>query len=119
MNKILFWLLVGLICTYSSSYAQSKQNTYTLTGEVIGRDTGIIILWLPDTTGIWRKDTTLLNKGNFQFSGYINEPSFAHLIGIPRKNNYSDIYLEAGKQHIRLQQDNFSSFKMTGSASQQ
>ncbi|MCF1714401.1 AhpC/TSA family protein [Flavihumibacter sp. RY-1] len=119
MNKRLLWLLLSLAISYIPSYAQPKQNTYTLTGEIIGRDTGIIILWLPDTTGIWRKDTTLLNKGKFQFSGYINEPSFAHLIGIPRKNNYSDFYLEAGKQHILLQQDNFSSFKMTGSASQQ
>lgn len=97
---------------------QSSAGAFTLTGTVAGRDSGMIVLWYADTDYRWARDTAYFNKGKFEFKGFIKEPSFAHLIGSKKEGNYNDFYLETGNQQIDLKENEFSSFKMSGSLSQ-
>lgn len=104
-----------------SSYAQlntQSAKTFQLTGILLDRDTGQIVLWYPDTSGRYIKDTAYLSNGGFQFKGYIVEPSFAHLIGSDRNGNYGDFFLEGGNQTIMLKENNFDQLQMKGSESQ-
>lgn len=97
---------------------KSPKPDFILTGNIRGKDTGIIILWYPDTNYRWTRDTTNIKDGRFEFRGFIREPSFAHLIGSKKDGNYNDFYLEIGKQQIDLVENEFSDFKMSGSFSQ-
>jgi len=89
-----------------------------LTGRLHGRDTGHIVLWYPDTSGTYIRDTCYLENGNFKFKGMVKEPSFAHLIGSDKNGNYSNFFLEAGNQSVVLEEDHFNKAQMTGSKTQ-
>jgi thiol-disulfide isomerase/thioredoxin len=91
--------------------------SYLLTGHLNGRDSGIIVLWHPNISDVWIRDTVKLKNGAFTFAGKIDQPTFCVLKGSPRDGNYLNIFLEAGKQQIILQEDHFSKFKMNGSLS--
>lgn len=113
------------ILIFSISFLCSAQNdvrttpgSFTLSGELIGRDTGYIVLWFPDTSGAYVKDTSYLQNGRFTFKGVINEPSFVHLIGSHRDGNYANFFLENGNQTILLYENHFDKIEMTGSESQ-
>jgi thiol-disulfide isomerase/thioredoxin len=107
---------------YQDCAAQDQQivntDSFHLKGNIIGRDSGYIILWYPGISGKWIRDTAYLNNGSFEFKGTIYEPSFAHLIGLPKDGNYADIYLEKGDQAVTLKENNFRSVKMSGSETQ-
>lgn len=96
----------------------NNKNSFVLTGKIIGRDTGLIVLLRTDTLDKWIKDTSVLQKGKFQFSGWMKEPSYAHLIGSNRDGNYASFYLGKGRQTIILKENNFDNLKMTGSSTQ-
>jgi thiol-disulfide isomerase/thioredoxin len=104
----------------TTCYAQTiKENkSFILIGKLIGRDTGLIVLWYPDTSGSWIRDTSLLDNGTFSFEGRIKEPSFVHLIGSNKEGNYGDFYLHGGKQRIQLEENKFVNIYMEGSFSQ-
>jgi len=116
-----FLLIIISSFATACSFAQDRANmpaSFLLTGTLRGRDSGILILWYPDSTGTYRRDTTIIQNGDFHFTGFVNEPSYVHLIGVPQANNYASFFLEAGNQYIELEQNKFSSFRMSGSASQ-
>jgi len=114
--------LIITVCFISFAGAQSKTKSkagsFVLDGRLIGRDTGIVVLLYPGPSGQYKKDTTRLKDGTFEFKGIIAEPSFAHLIGSNRDGNYSDMYLEPGNLSITLAEDHFSDLKMEGSYTQ-
>lgn len=116
-----FFLVIKLfsltVCVAQGSTNQKVQ-PFQLNGTVIGRDTGRIILWVPDTSGKWMHDTAFLKNGRFVFKGLLKEPQFAHLIGSSADGNYSDFYLEPGNQVIELEENKFRSLKMKGSRTQ-
>jgi thiol-disulfide isomerase/thioredoxin len=93
--------------------------SFQLQGQLTGRDTGSIVLWYPDSTGTYIRDTAAVRSGQFFFSGWLRHPSYAHLIGSKRKGNYASFYLEGGGQTIRLAEDSFENVTMTGSRNQQ
>lgn len=113
-------ILAILIST--NSFAQIKSNStsgpFQLSGTLYGRDTGKIVLWYPDTSGKWIRDTAYLKNGTFAFQGYINEPSYAHLIGSKKDGNYASFYLAGGAQFIKLEENKFERLQMNGSATQ-
>lgn len=116
--------LTAILATFISTTisAQHKatpiNGSFQLHGKLLGRDTGKIVLWYPDTSGIWVRDTAYVEKGNFTFKGYISGPSYAHLIGSDRDGNYASFFLEHGMQAISLEENKFNAVTMTGSKTQ-
>jgi thiol-disulfide isomerase/thioredoxin len=115
MRILSFLTFVFLGISYS---VNAQKQIFVLNGKVIGRDTGQIILWFPDTSGQYVRDTGFLKNGYFNFSGLIKQPSYAHLIGLPRDGNYASFYLEPRFQTITVEQNNFAKVTMTGSKTQ-
>jgi thiol-disulfide isomerase/thioredoxin len=97
----------------------NKSNFFELKGKLIGRDTGYIVLWFPDTSGIYVRDTSYLQNGDFKFQGKVKEPSFAHLIGSDKSGNFSNFFLEAGNQSVVIEENHFDKMQMKGSKTQE
>ena len=74
-----FTFLTVMLLSNAIVMAQTK-NGFTLTGKVIGQDTGFIRLNYIDENGISLHDTTRLENGTFSFSGFIKEPTDATII---------------------------------------
>jgi len=116
-------LLIISIFLFSPCPAQiqkfKQSESFKLSGELIGRDTGFIILGYPGAFNKYIRDTAYLKKdGAFEFDGKISEPSFAHLMAYHREGNYTDIYLAAGSQTVTLEENDFSAAKIGGSFTQ-
>lgn len=111
-------LILTLVSIFCLGQQKNTKRPFVLNGKIHGRDTGLIVLWYPDTADIYIKDTTRLHQGVFQFSGWLIEPSYVHLIGSNRDGNYANFYLEYGCQKIILEENNFDKVKMSGSVTQ-
>ena len=117
MKTFLCVFLVILIFI-SSCTSQSDKNfkKFTLQGEIIGQDSGIILIkYAPDTALIC--DTAKIKNGKFVFTGKIFEPTRADLYGGNNLNTVV-VYLEPRKMKISLSRDRFKECKMTGSKTQ-
>ncbi len=115
---LLTCLCAGVFKSYGQNDTGINSGAFSISGKLINRDTGIIILWYPNTSGVWIKDTSYLKDGHFSFKGKISEPSFAHLIGSNRAGNYADFFFEVGQQHILIEENKFSDLKVEGSKAQ-
>ena len=80
------------LCLLSNTYGQSVENnnSFTVTGEIIGRDTGTINLHYWDTSNNKIVVSTKLIKGKFKYWGKINQVSDAYLWTDLNNHNYSD-----------------------------
>lgn len=108
-----------------STYAQkdNRIDKFVLTGKLIGQDTGLLILRYIDRNQKFISDTVSLIKGDFFFSGYINEPTFAYINGNVKSNSVEDvnttgIFLEAVTMTAILKVNEFKKAKISGSHSQ-
>src|SRR6476620_6924584 len=110
-------LLLIASCTGYGQISQSKMAPFLLSGKVKDRDTGIIVFWHPINDS-YVYDTARLDKGHFQFSGDLKEPTFCWLFGSKKDGNSTSFFLEAGKQYISLEENNFDRFAMSGSFTQ-
>lgn len=119
LSLYLVFVLFGI-----SVSAQTKINThFILTGNVHGRDTGLISLRYTNSNGKWVMDTTYLHDGKFSFGGDINEPVLADIVGKRKiidfeEANYVNIFLEPGVQHVELTENKYAEAVVTGSSSQ-
>ena len=113
LSLCLFYICSGQV------NSSNKSNLFELTGELLGRDTGHIVLLYPDTSGTYVRDTSFLKNGNFKFQGRVKEPSFAHLIGSNKDGNYSNFFLEAGNQSVVIEENHFDKALMKGSKTQE
>jgi thiol-disulfide isomerase/thioredoxin len=110
------FLVVLILINSCTSHLDKDFKKFTLKGEIIGQDTGKIVLtYVPDETIIY--DTAKINEGKFEFTGKILEPTTATLVGINSTNRIF-IYLEAENLNISLANDKFEDYKMTGSKAQ-
>lgn len=116
-NFLTIAIFLSSVCT-TQAQKLTKEEAFTLSGKLIGRDTGYIILLYPNILGKWIKDTSNLKNGMFEFSGEISEPSFVTITVYPEKGNYAQIFLEKGHQTINLKKNNFHVAKMNGSYTQ-
>ena len=96
---------------------------FILTGQIDGRDTGMIALSYTSATGEWITDTTFLKNGYFKFEGTINEPNKAFLTGKYKSIDFNSvntvsIFLEPGNLYVELTEDNYKIAKVTGSKTQ-
>ena len=118
MNKALLYLLCFNFIFTNSVHSQKNllnAKPFLLSGQIVGRDTGSIVLLYPTIHNQWIRDTCQLNNGHFKFTGMVNQPTYCHLIGEDIDNNYADIYIEKGKQTIELNDTDFHDYRLTGS----
>lgn len=70
------WTLVFSLLVFfeNKGYSQTidKTNRFFIKGKIIGRDTGMIVLWYNDKDNKVCIDTTILRNGRFRFSGTAN-----------------------------------------------
>lgn len=98
--------------------AKNEGQRFTLSGEVKGRDTGILILAYNKV-----KDTAILNAGKFSFSGYLEAPTLANLSGDVKSRsmddpNYTTIFLESQNMRAVLTENDFNHAQINGSYTQ-
>jgi thiol-disulfide isomerase/thioredoxin len=121
-SQVLTLITVLTIFISTTIFAQRRaaplSGPFQLSGKLSGRDTGNIVLWFPDTSNSWIRDTSHLLNGTFTFNGYISGPSFAHLTGSKGDGNYASFFLEPSLQTISLEENKFNNIKMTGSKTQ-
>jgi thiol-disulfide isomerase/thioredoxin len=111
---ILLSVLILLSCCTSKSDKALK--SFTLRGEIIGQDTGNLVLtyWVVKT---WAHDTAKIKNGRFIFRGKIVEPKLAIISG-RQDSDRVFIYIEPVKMKISLTKGQFEDCKMTGSKTQ-
>src|SRR5688500_6212562 len=72
-------------------FGQSVDNTtFNIIGKIIGRDTGIVVLYYTDNENKFDKDTAIVKNGQFGFTGKVNRVSDAHLWTDTSNRNFSD-----------------------------
>jgi|GEM_PF-1871645 peroxiredoxin len=73
-------------------YSQSTHSNgrFSIQGEIVGRDTGAVILWYENIGNITLRDTAKLDKGKFHFSGTVNRVCEALLFTDMKSNDRDD-----------------------------
>lgn len=80
----------ALFCM-NSVFSQSVDNgTFNITGKIIGKDTGIVVLYYTDSEIGNNSATAILNNGEFKFTGKVNRVSDAHLWTDTSNHNFGD-----------------------------
>jgi thiol-disulfide isomerase/thioredoxin len=117
--KFIHQVLLILSCLFLTYCNQGKKvaKSFTLQGEIIGQDTGKIVLLYGFFTE-YHADTAIVVDGNFSFTGTVKEPTIAYIHLDGDHFNRNDIYLEPGVMNITLNKDNFKDFRLVGSKSQ-
>jgi len=71
--KYLHHIFLGCLVS-AGVYGQTamRGDKFTLTGKVIGKDTGLVMFWYVDKRNETVLDTLKLNRGSFRVSGTIN-----------------------------------------------
>ncbi len=111
MRKLAFSLITIFFLGFTS-YAQDS--AFAINGQLEKIKDGIIFLniYEGDKT---IKDSTLVIGGGFDFSGFINSPSFATLTMPSRPNDYYTFYLEPVKMDILGRGDSLKFLAVKGS----
>jgi len=114
-------VLVTFLCLFSFvtlvfSQLNGTAKPFTLKGNIIGKDSGFIILNYHNN-GKYIRDTAIIKKGVFVFEGNITEPILVDIVG---ENNLNStcFYIEPGVIKVNLKKDKFAEFEVTGSKTQ-
>ena len=104
--KLLFFIFIFLFSPSPCNSQHITANKFTLTGEILGRKTGVVVLYYTDG-----KDTVTLNNGKFKFTGKVNGVSDAYLWTDTSNHNFSDhsvvrFLLEPGEIYINYNNGN-------------
>lgn len=118
MKFLIFFLLFGFC-----SIANAQSNNFNISGQVIGRDTGIVSLSFVDGNDNLVNDTVQLKNGIFSFSGFIKEPTRAILKGKIKSfavddPNSTEVFIEPSEMKIALIDNDFKLIKVKGSYTQ-
>jgi peroxiredoxin len=120
-NKLTVFTMLFII-GFLGCYAQN-QNNFTITGGISGGEQNHIILKYTNDLNIFISDTAKITKGTFKFTGKINEPSLAYLVGKVKNQsvddpNFTEIFLEPKKMQINVNDGKFKYLEMVGSKTQ-
>lgn len=104
---------------FSQTSSPSLKNTFTLNGQVKGRDNGRMILKYQDSTNDWMSDTTWLNNGKFTFEGFIDQPTLG-ILGDPKYVNGGAIntvllFIEPTEMTVQLIEGDYENADLKGS----
>ncbi|HEX3384863.1 MAG TPA: TlpA disulfide reductase family protein [Mucilaginibacter sp.] len=121
-NITAFSLLFALTVNASAQKTENRTN-FILTGQIAGRNNGLIWINYLDKKGKEIKDTTYLSNGNFKFKGQIDGATPVSLYGNVKSRssddpNFTELFIEPGKMTVTLTEGHFKNFEMTGSRSQ-
>ena len=74
MNLKYAGLILLLVLSFFAGISQApkQENKFTISGTVVDRDTGRLVLWYVDDSNTGQSDTTQIINGKFGFTGYIN-----------------------------------------------
>jgi hypothetical protein len=114
-------ILLSIFALPNIAKAQlSTTNTFDLTGEVVGQDTGYIHLNYVNSSAKYIQDIFPLKNGKFEFFGSISEPTYAFLFlnmeSInPEAPNYTRMFLEPTKMHATFKKNELKHGNITGS----
>ena len=120
MKFISLFILCSLSSNcFSQTSSSSLKNTFTLNGQVTGRDTGRMILIYQDSTNNWISDTTWLKNGKFTFEGSIDQPTRG-ILGDPKFVNGGEvnsvgIFIEPKKMAVQLVEGDYENADLKGS----
>lgn len=117
--KTSFKIYMALLLMGTSCISNVDRNTkkFTLNGEINGQDSGIVVLLYYSDPNLIR-DTAIVEKGKFVFTGKIVEPTQA-TIRDGEGSELSVAYLEPGKMNISIFKNQTPRFKLTGSKTQE
>jgi thiol-disulfide isomerase/thioredoxin len=85
----IFCVAISLINKANSQLIE-RNDQFILNGEIIGKDTGSVILWHVDKNNKAVADTVKLNKGKFRFLGTVNRACEALLWTDLRNRDFDD-----------------------------
>jgi thiol-disulfide isomerase/thioredoxin len=88
-------LIVAFVFSFTatahSCLGQSiENNKFNITGKIIGRDTGVVVLYYTDPETKNYIDTAILKTGEFRFTGKVNRISDAYIWTDTSNHNFSD-----------------------------
>ncbi|PZX59504.1 TlpA disulfide reductase family protein [Hydrotalea sandarakina] len=115
------WFIILVIITIASSSVGQKKNNFIVSGYIQGKDTGWVYLnYIPIPNGKGILDSCKIRDGNFQFKGYVEEPTLANLttFGFHEKIeplNVGNFYLENTEIHVSLINHQFNNIQVSGS----
>lgn len=102
---IFLWLCSIVMECLGQPASLQKKNQFILNGRFKDKNSGFVILRYPDTANHWVVDTSQILNGEFNFAGYINEPTLSTLSfsGYPELNGFPNVatfYLEPTQMSI-------------------
>jgi thiol-disulfide isomerase/thioredoxin len=125
MRKLIILLFILTLPGIKRAFGQSNRgnSTFSLNGEIVGRDTGSIVLCYFDRKNEYKAVTVTLNKGRFHFSGTINRACETLIWTDPNNRNFDDpsvirFLLEPNNIHITYKLSDSLNPVITGSRSQ-
>jgi len=121
--RLIIFLIVCFFTINAFGQKTAESDKFTLSGKLIGRDTGIIVLKYLDKSLKYVKDTVVLKQGSFQFTGNIREPVNARFIGDVKSTlmegpGTTTIFLEPTNMFLKVTEGDFQHLQMTGSQTQ-
>jgi peroxiredoxin len=106
------------------SFSQIKKDVnFLISGEIAGRDSGMLVLSYLNKYQKYSVDTAKIKDGKFNFSMAISEPTMAYLIGKTTSSSMEDpnrtiIFLEPNNLDIHLTESQFNNVVVKGSKTQ-
>ncbi|MCY7291049.1 MAG: AhpC/TSA family protein [Ferruginibacter sp.] len=128
MNKKIdySYLTVFAVLMYFSqtiSAQKSLKKEFVLKGKIVGMETGLVHLEYSNSIKIYKIDSCFLKNGEFEFTGFIDEPTFATFYGKVKPRSLddpdiTDVVLEPSRMKAYLKSGDFKNAKIIGSKSQ-
>jgi thiol-disulfide isomerase/thioredoxin len=125
MRTFFLFIFILVIFSVNKIYSQStpRNTKFSLKGEIIGRDTGSLVLWHYANDNKVVVDTVKLNKGKFHFSGTVNRVCEALLWTDLKNRDFDDpsvirFLLEPNNIYISYKMNEAVNPVITGSRSE-
>ncbi|HTM93175.1 MAG TPA: DUF4369 domain-containing protein, partial [Flavisolibacter sp.] len=121
--RFLLFLFLLLLLPFLHSYSQTiAKDSFTVNGRIIGRDSGVVVLWYRDNNYFQRQKKLSLEKGCFTWSGSVKSACEAFLWTDTANKDFDDstvvrFLLQPGTTSIVYHTSN-STYSISGSAAE-
>jgi len=101
-------------------YSLQAQQSFTLKGQITGKENGVLRLRYAQADGKYVQDSTTITAGKFEFKGTLTEPVMAYIVGDVKKPSMDDpnfgvLFLAPGALKLALTEGQFKTLKLMGS----
>lgn len=110
MKKISLFLLIGAILASCAG----KKESFTISGKIIGKDSGMVYLQKYDVSDWVKIDSSKLDKGQFSFKGKIGMPEMWFLTD--KSKLFLPVFVENADISVEVYADSVDRSTITGSA---